>query len=251
MDLKDFLDQKYLEYCKPNFIENDPISIPHLFSAKEDIEISAFFTATISWGNRKMIIKNALQLMQLMENQPFEFVMNAGKDDLKRLQTFKHRTFQPYDLLFFIESLRTIYQAKNGLETVFNEGYQQQKNIYSSLMHFRNVFFEIEHLRRSEKHIPNVVKGASAKRLNMFLRWMVRKSDESVDFGLWKQIPASALMIPLDVHVMRVADKLGILERKQQDWKSVELLTHTLKTFDKHDPVKYDFALFGLGVSGF
>ena len=251
MDIKDFLDQKYTEFCKKDFIENDPISIPHLFCKKEDIEIAGFLTATISWGNRKMIIKNAKYLMHLMENQPFDFIQNAGNKELNHLRKFTHRTFQSDDILFFTESLKNIYLHKNGLEHLFTIGYSQDNTVFSALKHFRASFLEIEHLKRSEKHISDVVKFSSAKRLNMFLRWMVRSDHEGVDFGLWKNIKSQDLRIPLDVHVMRIAQKLELLERKQQDWKTVELLTSKLKEFDANDPVKYDYALFGLGISGF
>ena len=246
-DLKDFLDEKVLKYNQPFFIETDPIQVPKNFSGKENIEIAAFLTATIAWGNRLSIIKNATKLMTLMENQPHEFVVNASNSEIRNLSHFVHRTFNGGDCVYFMQSLRNIYQNHNGLQAVFETGFRKENQVKSALTGFYKLFFEIGG-ERSRKHVSNVEKGASAKRLNMFLRWMVRNDKSHVDFGLWNGIPQSALMLPLDVHTGNVGRKLGLLQRKSNDWKAVEEVTQSLRKFDPADPVKYDFALFGLGV---
>lgn len=247
-EIKEILEEKYMHYNNSKFIETDPIIVPHQFSLKENIEISAFLTATIAWGNRKSIIKNAKNLMSLLDNDPFGFIMNAKGRDFEVLNAFYHRTFCGIDAVYFIKSLANIYREHGGLETIFSEEYKLKGDIKSGLIKFREVFFELRHHARTEKHVSNVAKGSSAKRLNMFLRWMVRKDDHKVDFGLWSQIPPSALYIPLDVHSGKVARNLGLLKRKQNDWESVMELTSILRNFDANDPVKYDFALFGMGV---
>lgn len=246
--LKTYLDQKVTLYNNPRFIETDPIQVPHQFKQKEDIEIAAFLAATIAWGQRQTIIRNANKLIKLLDNQPFDFISNANEKDTKKLSYFVHRTFNGDDCIFFIQSLINIYKHQGGLETVFTEGFVSQKNIYGALAHFRNVFLYYPHLQRSEKHISNVQANASCKRLNMFLRWMVRNDNTGVDFGIWKQIPIKALMLPLDVHTGNVARELGILTRKQNDWQAVEEVTSVLREFCADDPVKYDFALFGIGA---
>jgi uncharacterized protein (TIGR02757 family) len=248
-ELKPFLDQKYDEFNVPGFIHHDPISIPHQFDKKEDIEISGFLTATIAWGQRKSIIQNAEKLMKWMGYYPHEFVLNASKNDLYAFDKFIHRTFNGTDAVFFLKTLQHIYNHHGGLEIVFTNGYRQSNSLMGALMHFRNVFFEIPHESRSEKHVANVFKKSSGKRLCMYLRWMVRDDQRGVDFGLWKGIPASALMLPLDVHTGTISRKLGLLTRKQNDWQAVEEVTRQLALFDPYDPVKYDFALFGLGVN--
>jgi uncharacterized protein (TIGR02757 family) len=245
--MKTLLEKRYKLYCSPEFIETDPIQIPHRYTHKRDIEIAGFLAATIAWGQRKSIIANAKRLMSLMDNTPYDFVMNAPQKDLKQLETFVHRTFQPDDCLFFISALRNIYTNHGGLQAVFEKAYSESGSVFGALTCFRRVFVETSHLKRSEKHLSDVERGAAAKRLNMFLRWMVR-SDDGVDFGLWKGIPASALMIPLDVHTGAVSRRLGLLSRKANDWKAVEELTANLRRFDPDDPVKYDFALFGMGA---
>ncbi|MCY1722687.1 TIGR02757 family protein [Prolixibacteraceae bacterium Z1-6] len=246
-DLKNFLDEKVEEFNRPNFIETDPIQVPRQFSEKEDIEIAGFLTATISWGNRAAIIKNALRLLSMLGNQPHDFVLNASEIEIQKLNRFVHRTFNGDDCIYFIHSLRNIYKNHNGLQAVFEKGFQQDNTMKDALASFYSVFFELAG-ERTRKHISNVQKGASAKRLNMYLRWMVRKDQGGVDFGLWNRIPASALMLPLDIHTGNVGRKLGLLQRKSDDWKAVEEITSSLREFDKNDPVKYDFALFGLGV---
>ncbi|WP_240925048.1 TIGR02757 family protein [Maribellus sediminis] len=246
-DLKEFLDEKVQEFNRPEFIETDPIQVARLFSEKENIEIAGFLTATISWGNRAAIIKNALRLMEMLDHQPHDFIMNVSPFELQNLQKFVHRTFNGHDLIHFIESLKNIYQNHGGLESVFETGFQKSATVYGALEHFFNVFFE-NGGERTRKHVSSVSKGASAKRLNMYLRWMCRDNKSGVDFGLWKGIPPSALMLPLDVHTGNVGRKLGLLQRKSNDWKAVEEITANLRTFDPEDPIKYDFALFGLGV---
>ena len=246
--LKPFLDQKAALYNSPEFITTDPIQIPHIFTQKQDIEISAFLTAIISWGQRKTIINNAKRLMDLMDNDPFDFLCNFQKADQVRFERFVHRTFNGGDCLFFLRSLRNIYLNHGGLEAVFREGYAEEGTVYGTLNYFRRIFLSIPYEKHVCKHIADVSANASAKRLNMFLRWMVRSDEHEVDFGLWKDIPASALMLPLDVHTGDVARAYGLLTRKQNDWKAVEEVTAVLRTLDANDPVKYDFALFGIGA---
>ena len=249
-DLKDFLDIKVQQYNKPDFISPDPISIPHLFSKKEDIEISGFLVSIIAWGQRPTILRNAKKLLQIMDNEPYDFVCNHSDDDLKGLNSFVHRTFNGIDASYFMQSLKNIYINHNGLESVFNNCFMQNNNITSRAFHdFKTIFFELKHPIRTEKHIANPMKGSSAKRINMYLRWMVRKDKNGVDFGIWKQISPSILKCPLDVHSGNVSRKLGLLNRKQNDWLSVIELTENLLALDKDDPIKYDFALFGLGIN--
>ena len=246
IELHEFLEFKYHQYNKPEFIEHDPVSIPHRFTKKEDIEISGFLTATISWGTRAGILKNAGRLMQIMDHSPFDFVTNAGREDLEPLSRFVHRTFNGNDCIFFIRSLKNCYGSHGGLEELFSmEGKRELKESISS---FRKIFLETAHDPNVEKHIADPLKNASAKRILMFLRWMVRRDSKGVDFGIWKQIDPLNLVCPLDVHVGNVARKLGLLTRKSNDWKAAEELTANLRRFDPSDPVKYDFALFGLGI---
>jgi len=244
----ELLEHKYDEFNRPSYIDSDPIQIPHRFSSQQDIEISAFLTATIAWGNRKSIISNANRLMKLMDNTPFDFVCNANEQELKQLKTFVHRTFNGDDCLFTIRSLKNIYKNHGGLYQVFLNGFILSGNIKGSLIFARKTIFETSLENAREKHFANAEKNSSCKRLNMYLRWLVRNDNRGVDFGLWKDIPMSALYIPLDVHVGNVARKLGLLTRNQDDWKSVEILTETLREFCPNDPVKYDYSLFGLGV---
>jgi len=247
-DIKSLLDSRVNQYNSFDFIHSDPIQIPHRFSRKEDIEIAAFLTATISWGQRKSIINNANKLMELMDNSPYEFIMEAGISDLKSIKSFVHRTFNGNDCLFFLQSLKNIYIHHGGLEKVFTNGYLTEGTVFGALQHFRQTFLSIPHEVHVRKHISDVTANSAAKRLNMFLRWMVRSDENEVDFGLWKDIPAPALMLPLDVHSGNVARGLGLLERNQNDWKAVEEIMYVLRSFDPSDPVKYDFALFGIGV---
>lgn len=245
-DLKEFLDEKVSQYNSPDFISSDPIQIPHGFTLKEDIEIAGFLTATIAWGNRKSIINNANHLMELMGNSPFDFVMNHSEEDLQPLSHFVHRTFNGADLQFFIHSLKNIYKNHNGLEAVFSRN--AETDLQLSIHNFKNLFFEPEHLPRTQKHISDPLKNSAAKRINMFLRWMIRQDNAGVDFGIWQSISPALLSCPLDVHSGNVARKLGLLTRKQNDAKALRELDLALRKMDPQDPVKYDFALFGLGV---
>ena len=245
--LKNYLDSKVEKYNQIDFIDSDPIQIPHKFNKKEDIEISGFLAATIAWGNRKMIIRNSNRMMDLMDNAPHEFITSYKDSDLKRLEGFVHRTFNNDDFAQFIKSLRNIYDNHGGLEQVFTK-YQGESDLKDTIFQFKNIFFENEHLQRSTKHVSNPMKGSAAKRINMYLRWMVRNDDRGVDFGIWKNISPSKLSIPLDVHSGRIARELNMLTRKQNDWKSVVELDTQLRLLDVTDPVKYDFALFGIGV---
>jgi uncharacterized protein (TIGR02757 family) len=246
--IKAFLDKKVELYNNLEFIETDPIQVPHRFTLKEDIEIAAFLTSTIAWGQRISIIKNAKSLMALMENSPYDFIINAGEKDFSSFKYFVHRTFQGTDCIFFLKSLQNIYINYGGLEKVFTDGFKIEKTVFGSLNYFREIFFSLSHETRSRKHVANVLANASAKRLNMFLRWMVRKDDKGVDFGIWSGIPQSSLMLPLDLHTSNTARQLGLLKRKQNDWKAVEEITAVLRNIDPIDPVKYDFALFGIGA---
>ena len=247
-ELKDFLDEKTWFYNRPAFIEQDPIQVPHQFSDPEDIEIAAFLTAIIAWGRKETIIANARRLVDGMPGGPHEFLIHATDSDLNRFRSFVHRTFNGVDCVYFLKSLRELYRHHGGLKQVFEKSFLSTGVLTSSISYFREVFFRDCQPGRTSKHLPDVQKNSGAKRLNMFLRWMVRRDRGGVDFGLWDQIPMSALYIPLDVHTGNVARKLGLLERKQNDWKSVEELTGRLKRFDPGDPVKYDFALYGLGA---
>lgn len=247
-ELKEFLDWKYELYNRPSFIEHDPISIPHQFSCKEDIEIAAFFSAIIAWGQRPTIVKNANRLMELMDDAPYQFILNAEERDWKRFKEFVHRTFQYPDTIYFIQSLQNIYRNYGGLEKVF--AVKSKKDMKHGIIYFRKLFLAINPDTRTAKHIANIEKNASAKRINMFLRWMVRKDKNGVDFGIWKSISPAVLYCPLDLHSGRVARKLGLLTRKQDDWKAVHELTENLRKLDPTDPIKYDFALFGTGISG-
>lgn len=247
LEIKDFLDEKADFYNQPTFIETDPIQIPHQFSQKEDIEIAGFLTATIAWGNRKMIIKNALYMMELLEHSPFEFVQNHTESDLKKLEKFVHRTFNSTDFVAFIKGLQHIYKQHNGLENIFTT-HQTDDAMQPAISVLKALFFEAEHQKRTEKHISNPLQGSAAKRINMFLRWMVRADEKGVDFGLWKNISPSKLSCPLDVHSGNVARKLKLLTRKQNDAKTLVALDKNLRILNPNDPVIYDFALFGLGV---
>ena len=246
-EIKLLLDYKADLYENENFIENDPISIPHLFSKKEDIEISAFITSTISWGQRKTILKNAKHIVEMMDLCPFDFIYNHTESDLKPLSKFIHRTFNGTDLIFFIKSLKNIYKNHGGLESIFKPNSVKQ-SMAEVIHEMKKTFFSISHESRTKKHIADPLKGSAAKRINMFLRWMVRSNKRKVDFELWKSICSSQLSCPLDVHTARIARKLRILKRNQNDFKATLELDYHLRKLNPNDPVKYDFALFGLGV---
>lgn len=245
-ELKDYLDFKVDQYNNPNFIESDPIQIPHRYKVKEDIEISGFLAATIAWGNRKMIINSATKMMDAMGNNPYDFVMNATNNQIDSIDNIVHRTFNSEDFRYFIKSLRNIYQNHGGLENVFAAN--NSINLQNRISAFKQIFFEIDHPLRTTKHISDPLKGSSSKRINMFLRWVSRNDKKGVDFGIWKSVSPSELSCPLDVHSGNVARTLGILNRKQNDQKALQELDEALRKFDSKDPVKYDFALFGLGV---
>ena len=249
-DLKEFLDGKVDLYNQPSFIKDDPISIPHLFTKKQDIEIAGFFAAIFSWGNRITIINKSKELIQLMDNAPHEFCMNGDWGRLKRLARFKHRTFNATDLLYFVEFLNFHYSKNDSLETAFTKGMNKKdETVENGLNGFYHYFFSLPDIpERTRKHIASPEKNSSCKRLNMFLRWMVRKDDKAVDFGIWKTISPAQLVCPIDVHVARVARQLNLMQRKPIDWQAALELTACLRTLDKTDPVKYDFALFGTGV---
>lgn len=246
-ELKSFLDEKVIQYNTLDFIESDPVQIPHLFTLKEDIEIAGFLSATIAWGNRKMIIKNSHKMMELMGNSPYDFVMSYTEDNLAQLETFVHRTFNGQDFASFIKSLRHIYKNHDGLESAFAK-HQELNSMQKSISEFKKIFFETPHQNRTQKHISDPMNGSAAKRINMMLRWFCRQDNKGVDLGIWKSISPALLSCPLDVHSGNVARKLGILTRKQNDGKALAELDIKLRELDPNDPVKYDFALFGLGV---
>lgn len=246
-ELHTLLEEKTKQYNQPFFIEDDPISIPHQFTKKQDIEISGFIAATLAWGQRVTIMNNCKRLMQGMDYAPHDFILNHTPIDLQRFEGFVHRTFNYDDLVFILTALQQIYQQNESLEQLFLSP-AKEKNVKIGLHKFREAMFKTEHLQRSEKHISDPLKNSACKRLNMFLRWMVRNDQSGVDFGIWKQIKTSQLSCPLDVHTGNVARALGLIKRKQNDWKTVEELDNALRKFDANDPVKYDFALFGIGV---
>jgi uncharacterized protein (TIGR02757 family) len=247
-DIYEILEEKYDLYNRVAFIESDPVSIPHLFSKKEDIEIAGFLAATIAWGQRKTILKNAKQLVEWMDYAPHSFILDFTEAELKKFSKFVHRTFNGIDAAYFLNSLKNIYSKHHSIGSIIEKGINSGLYLNEAIADFRKIFFELPHEKRTEKHVSNPLTGASTKRLCMYLRWMVRKDNRGVDFGIWNIHP-SLLMCPLDVHSGRVARKLGLLTRKQDDWQAVNELTENLRKFDPEDPVKYDFALFGLGVN--
>jgi len=247
LQLKDYLETRFELYHTRAFIESDPLQIPHRYSRKEDIEISGFLTSTLAWGRRKSIINSAERLMKLLDDSPADFIINSSQSEWIRFKSFVHRTFQPTDLNYFLDALRRIYLTEGGLEKIFMDGFKQNE-IFGAIVNFRKVFLQWSPERRTLKHVSDPGKGSASKRLNLFLMWMVRPDNLNIHFGLWNQIPQSKLIIPLDVHVGRVARELGLLERKMNDWNAAIELTNMLRTFDPHDPVKYDFSLFGIGL---
>ena len=248
-EVKELLDEKYFEFNNTSFIETDPISIPHQFSKKEDIEIASLLAATIAWGQRTSIINNGNKLMRFMNDEPHDFILNFSKKDALRFEGFVHRTFNSIDCVFFLNSLKHIYTKHGGLESAFSSQLSgKETDVKNAITNFRTLFLNTEHQSRSEKHISNPSAKSSAKRLCMFLRWMVRKDKHGVDFGIWKGIKPSQLCLPLDLHTGNVSRKLGLLNRTQNDWQAVEEITSVLRNFDKNDPIKYDFSLFGLGA---
>lgn len=248
--LKDFLDSKVGQYNTPAFIKDDPVCIPHLFSKKQDIEIAAFFASIFAWGNRTIIIKKSKELLQRMDNAPYDFVLHHQENDLKRLLGFKHRTFNDTDLLYFVHFLHHHYTHSKSLETAFTAGmHEGDDTTENGLNYFFQYFFSLEDApARTKKHIASPLKKSTCKRLNMFFRWMVRNDHKGVDFGIWKEMKPAQLICPIDVHVARVACRFNLLHRKQIDWAAGLELTNNLRKLDAADPVKYDFALFALGV---
>lgn len=248
-ELKETLDELYLRYDNPDFIEADPISIPHSFKSQLDREISGFLAATIAWGNRKAIVRSARRMMDYLDGRPYDFVMGASESEITTLSSYVHRTFNGIDLECFVRALRRICEQRGSLGEWFQEEYEACGDMRQVLSRFRQEFFALPHPHRSEKHLSSIDKGAACKRLNMYLRWMVREDSHGVDFGYWRRIPASALYLPLDLHSGNISRQLGLLERKQNDWKAVEEVMSHLREADPNDPVKYDYALFGVGIN--
>lgn len=247
--LRELLDQRVRLYNQPSFIDRDPISVPHRFSKKQDREISGFFAAVLVWGNRTTIINNCNRLMQWMDNAPYDFVVNHRDSDLKKFLGFVHRTFNATDLLYFLEVLQRHYTQFNTLEDAFvPENQYEFVNTEQALIRFYNYFFSGEYPRRTTKHIANPLRNSACKRINMFLRWMVRRDQSGVDFGLWNKIGMHQLVCPLDVHVARVAERLQLIPDKRSNWRNGVLLTQRLSEFRPEDPVIYDYALFSLGA---
>ncbi|MCB0488700.1 MAG: TIGR02757 family protein [Cyclobacteriaceae bacterium] len=250
-ELKALLDEKVAQYNQPGFIADDPVSIPHSYSRKEDIEITGFFAAMLAWGQRKTIINKCRELFKLMDDAPYEFIVHHKLNDLKRFTRFKHRTFNDTDCLYFIRFLKSHYSKNNSLETAFQPT-ENEADIEGALVRFHKKFFSLEDFPpRTKKHVATPERKSACKRINMYLRWMVRDDQRGVDFGIWKSIPTSKLICPCDLHVERVARKLKMIKRKPMDWLTAVELTAQLRKFDPNDPVKYDFALFGLGLEGF
>ncbi len=250
-ELKELLEQLHDKYNRPEFIEPDPISIPHSFSDKADKEIAGFFASTIAWGNRKAIVKSAQRMMQYMDYAPADFVRNASDKDLATLQNYVHRTFNGQDFTDFVLAIRGITERFGGIGDYFENEYERTKDLATVLSSFRREFFSCEHNTHCEKHLSSIDKGAACKRLNMYLRWFVRHDDRGVDFGLWRKIPMSALYLPLDIHTGNMGRALGLLSRRQSDWKATVEITEHLREFDAEDPVRYDYSLFGAGIDGF
>lgn len=253
-NLKSFLDAKVAQYNRPEFIENDPVTIPHMFSRMQDIEIMGFWAATLAWGQRVTIIKKCKELITLMDGAPYDFIINHEEPDLKKLLKFKHRTFNDVDTLYFIAFFRQHYEKFESLEDAFVppgplKGEGKETAVEVALNYFRSYFFSLPDFpHRTKKHVSSPSQKSTCKRLNMFLRWMVRHDDNGVDFGIWNRIKPADLICPLDLHVDRVSRKLNLINRKQTDWQTAVELTERLREFDPKDPVKYDFALFGLGI---
>ncbi len=245
---KELLDELVARYNCEDFIAEDPISIPHAFSGREDIEISGFLASTIAWGNRKAIVKSAKKMVDLLDNEPYNFVKDSSEGEMIHLADFVHRTFNGGDFIYFIRSMKNIYQNHGGIGAFFEEEYRREGDIRVAMANFHRLFFELPHENRIRKHLSSIERGAACKRLNMYIKWMVRSDESGVDFGLWN-IPSSAIYLPLDIHSGNIGRQLGLLKRKQNDWKSVEEITASLRKFDSDDPVKYDYALFGAGVN--
>jgi TIGR02757 family protein len=245
----DLLETLHNKYNNLDFIDSDPISIPHSFGSQENIEISGFFAATIAWGNRKAIVKSAMRMMQYMDNQPYDFVTTASEKELQHLSSYVYRTFNGQDFISFVRALRQFCVKFGSIGNFFENKFLETHDLRIVLSNFRSQFFSVEHEKHCEKHLSSIDKGAACKRLNMYLRWMVRKDNRGVDFGLWTKIPMSALFLPLDVHSGNTGRALGLLSRKQSDWKAVEEITQNLRQYDANDPTRFDFSLFGAGIN--
>ena len=247
--VKELLDELHDKLKCVEFIESDPISVPHSFTLSHDREIAGLMASTIAWGNRKAIVKSAHRMMRYMDNAPYDFVVNASERELEQLSSYVHRTFNGRDFQDFVRGMRHIIERWGSIGNFFEERYAASEDLRVVLSEFRKEFHAAEHDPHSEKHLSSIDRGAACKRLCMYLRWMVREDDRGVDFGLWRKIPMSALYMPLDIHTGRMGRSLGLLSRKQDDWKAVEELTATLRSFDANDPVRYDYSLFGVGIS--
>lgn len=250
-ELRELLETLHDRYNRPEFIEPDPISIPHSFSSQADREVSGFLVAAIAWGNRKAILKSGRRMVSYMDNAPADFVRNASERELQHLQSYVHRTFNGGDFIDFVRGMRHIMSEYGGIGSFFESRYEATLDMARVLSDFRREFFLCDHNPHSEKHLSSIDKGAACKRLNMYLRWFVRRDNRGVDFGLWRKIPMSALYLPLDVHTGNMGRALGLLRRKQSDWKATAEITAALREFDAEDPVRYDFSLFGAGIDGF
>lgn len=250
-ELRELLETLHDRYNRPEFIEPDPISIPHSFSSREDREVSGFLVAAIAWGNRKAILKSGRRMISYMDDAPADFVRNASERELQHLQSYVHRTFNGGDFIDFVRGMRHIVELSGSLGEYFESRYEATRDMARVLSDFRHDFFRCDHNPHSEKHLSSIDKGAACKRLNMYLRWFVRHDDRGVDFGLWRRIPMSALYLPLDVHTGNMGRAIGLLTRRQNDWKATAEITAALREFDAEDPVRYDFSLFGAGIDGF
>lgn len=249
-EMYDLLERLHDRYNNADFIEADPISVPHSFSATLDREVAGFMAATIAWGNRQAIVRSSHRMMRYMDNAPADFVLNASANDMEYLRSFVHRTFNGDDFRDFVLAMRHIITQWGSIGGFFEQRYEATKDMRTVLSEFRREFFSVEHNPHCEKHLSSIDRGAACKRLCMYLRWFVRRDARGVDFGLWQRIPMSALYLPLDIHTGRMGRELGLLQRKQSDWKAVEQITSTLRCFSADDPVRYDYSLFGLGISG-
>ena len=249
-EMRELLERLHDRYNNESFIEADPISVPHSFTRPVDREIAGFLAATIAWGNRRAIVQSAHRMMRYMDNAPEDFVRNATETDMEYLRTYVHRTFNGVDFQDFVRGLRHIITEWGSVGNYFETRYEEHGDLRPVFSDFRRDFFAAEHDAHCEKHLSSIDKGAACKRLCMYLRWFVRHDDRGVDFGMWRRIPMSALYMPLDIHTGRMGRNLGLLNRKQSDWKAVEELTASLRELHADDPVRYDYSLFGLGISG-
>ena len=250
-ELRDLLEHLHDQYNRPEFIENDPISVPHSFTSRENREVAGLLASTIAWGNRKAIVKSAHRMMQYMDNAPADFVRNASEGELARLGSYVHRTFNGEDFKDFVRGVRGMFERFGGIGEFVESRYEATGSMAQVLSDFRREFFACDHNSHCEKHLSSIDKGAACKRLNMYFRWFVRRDERGVDFGEWRKVPMSALYLPLDVHTGNMGRALGLLSRRQSDWKATVEITESLREFDAEDPVRFDFSLFGAGIDGF